>query len=299
MPRRVHLHIGRSKTGTSSIQRTLRDNTAALATLGYCYPGAARNHNDIVRHLAKGDVNATRGVLEEISAAPGDVIVSAEGFQDLPPEKARAWLEAFDVRVIVYLREQAAALASAYQQWIKGRLETRTFEQFVESRGVIDYVGFLDAWADSFGRNALTIRLYEREELVGGDAVLDFLSLLRIDPAELSIDPTDANPSIAGPLLEAKRRLNETYPGSAEELRSKTYAALQNLARANPAYRGAFVPAMDDVLQIRARCRASNLGLARNYLGRERAFREPPAPNTNPLDENAVVELLAALNALL
>lgn len=256
--KRAFVHIGRGKTGTTAIQRALAANRILLAELGFTYPGSTRNHNPIVGELPDGAGAAS--IAAEVRAAPGHGLISAEGLQNLPAAKVREWLLGLDVQIIVYLRDQAEVIASAYQQAVKAELETGAFEDFVIRCGVQDYRPFLRDWATVFGRENMTIRFYQKD-----DVVPSFLEVLGIrDHAPFLLDLPDPNPSIAGELLETKRRLNETWTGTAEDLRKETYDALRLLANKNSAWRGSV---LDEALaqRIRAAHWECNAGLASEF----------------------------------
>lgn len=295
MAKRVFLHIGRAKTGSSSIQRTLRDNTKRLAALGFCYPGEKRNHNYVVQSLADKDLCGAEALLREVREAESDVIVSGEGFQNLRPAIVREWLGTLDVQVIVYLREQAEVLASSYQQRVKDGLVTSSFEEYAETFSTIDYVPFLDAWSEAFGRDHLTVRIYDTASFANESVVLDLLTIVGIDPGSLVIDGTDANPSIAGPLLEAKRRLNLAYRGTEQDLRAKTYQALLAAARTRPNYRGAIAADPAFIAKIRSECAVANQTLAHKYFGGDTAFHLKQWPTPSPFDESQVADALIAV----
>lgn len=268
----VFLHIGRQKTGTTAIQKALSENRAALAELGVLYPGTRRHHHEIAFALS-GAQNAGAAeaaqIRSEIVAAPGRVIVSSEGLQNVPPAAMRDWLGSAAVHVIVYLREQAEAFASHYQQHVKAELETTPFEQYVAPLSA-DYGPFLDSWANTFGRENMTVRAYDPQ----ADALLDFLAIVDVAPAALRLSNVDPNPSIAGALLEAKRRCNGRFTGDLAELRAATYPTLLALANENPRYRGRVGAAPDVLARVRSKHAPQNMAMAQRYLARDVAFAE-------------------------
>lgn len=278
MAKRVILHIGRAKTGTTAIQRALQENRAHLATLGFDYPSERRDHNYAVHPpRLSPDAPALRA---HIDAGERDVIISAEGLQHVPPAEVRAWLAGLDVRVVVFLREQAEALASAYQQIVRAKLYAETFPQYL-ARNALDYAAFLDAWVDQFGRDNVIVRIYDRERF--GDSVPQFLDILGIrDHTPFLLDGPDPNPSIAGALLEAKRRFNAACTGDFIDIRDRTYARMTQLALSRADYRGVvdFPEAL--LADTRQAHLASNERLARDFFGGEapfvaRPWRTPPA----------------------
>lgn len=285
--KRVYLHIGRSKTGSTAIQRALSTNRDALARSGFCYPGQGHDHSCVVRGFRGSQPHAedTARLATAIRETPLDVILSAEGLMLFPPAQVSDWLAGLSVRVIVYIREQAEAIASGYQQEVKANLEATPFADFAP-RFHIPYDRFLDPWAGVFGRENMSVRVYDRDALFKGDLVSDFLSIVGIaDASAFTADGSDPNPSIAGALLEAKRRINAGFSGSPEELRRATYPMLLALANENPAWRGRVAADRGLIDGIRAKHRPSNEMVARLYLGRDFAFWDRPWPETAQFTE--------------
>lgn len=285
---RVILHIGRSKTGSTAVQRALSRNRESLSAQGYTYPGIGLDHAEVVYALA-GDRSAewcANKISREIRTADNSVILSSEGFENVEPALVREWLDGLDVRVVVYLREQAAALSSAYQQYVKGELESETFEVFA-SRYHIDYHEFVEGWARVFGRANMIARTYDGDS----DVVEDFLWILGVDDAATyRVDEPDPNPSVAGALLEAKRRLNSIFKGTAASLRDITYQAILDLTVEHKNYRGGISTSELFVEDVRRLHRNSNERLARTYFGRQTAFRERPLQSAARFTEADVLE---------
>lgn len=264
---KLFIHIGYYKTGTTAIQQALESNRAVLAARGVTYPRSGREHNHLDLALSLVDeqdapesvIAEARRIREEVDAAEGDVVLSAEGFVRVRPAVLREWCGDANAIIIVYLRDQAEAFASQYQQQVKDGLLSKTFEAFACS-AIADHTKFLARWEDAFGRENLRVRAYGES-----DVVLDFLGLTGIDPTGLEISKTHANPSIAGALLEAKRRINAVFPGTARELLRLSWGWLIELAREQPQYRGRVAATPEFIEAIRARHRECNAVLAETY----------------------------------
>lgn len=280
MARRVFLHIGRAKTGSTAIQRALAENRRLLRVYDYAFPGRGLDHSEILPDL-KGPI--ATALLDEVRACPGDAIISTEGLQNIDPTRAREWLAEFDVRVVVYLREQAAMLASGWAQVVHGHLETCSLEEYIGYAGIVDYCDFLQPWADVFGKQNLIVRIYDRRLFPKGDVVADFLRVVGMPALEpFFLDHlTDSNPTLSGDLLEAKRRINAAWTRSEAELRELIYAPLSMLATTNKDWRGLKLDP-DLAAAVRETHRACNARLAREYLGCEIAF---PSAAPEPVKE--------------
>jgi hypothetical protein len=124
MKRKIFLHIGFGKTGTTSIQKTLLENRYALLNKGVLYPstgivdGAHRglfplNHNEL-------DVGIFSELISEIEKSESEkVVLSSENMSFLNEsyvEKISGCFENFDVRVIFYVRNQVSLIESSFLQ---------------------------------------------------------------------------------------------------------------------------------------------------------------------------------------
>lgn len=302
MVKRVFLHIGRHKTGTTALQYALDHAPEALGEAGFAYPSASisSDHAYLARwlnpHIKKYaspvEVEDTRRAVEalicDLERINKDVILSSEGLQDVPPDELAQLFSKYDVRIVVFLREQAEYLASAYQQEVKARTPIDKFPEWVLRVLPFRYGGWLAKWISIFGEEKFTIKVYDKELMIDGDIVADFLSVFGIDSAPFkSKNKTDANPSIKGALLEAKRRIN--YLGyNVDELRRATYGALRNLPNQIAQYRGVLDCDPSVIEMIRARCAEDNRGIAEKYFGRSDLFPLRPFPNEPPPTEEAV-----------
>ena len=135
--RRVVLHVGPSKTGTTSLQRALAEHRATLRVHGICYPEtipASREgqHSlawDILRatgHAVRGPGRASLSWPRALAAARADrahtLLISSEEFSDFDAPamiRLRENLGAIPVEIIFALRDPAAVIASAWRQGVK------------------------------------------------------------------------------------------------------------------------------------------------------------------------------------
>ncbi|MBC6406059.1 MAG: hypothetical protein GDA41_10135 [Rhodospirillales bacterium] len=169
-----YLHIGLSKTGTTSLQRALAHSRGKLSKNGILYPyiGRYRTHNFIVRGLVnmpnfgltqtshplsigvrrkqtlnfQRQMNARRSEIcriieKEIEAFPGDVmIVSAELFDRLlDREDCRRVLEYFrkycnNIKICVYIRNPLDFMVSLIREFIDK--SSKTIENMESLEGI-------------------------------------------------------------------------------------------------------------------------------------------------------------------
>lgn len=199
--RRLLVHAGLHKTGTTAIQEYLAPLASALRARGVLYPAAGRpggalvGHHNIAWQLAgdrrfrarHGDLDAVAG---EIADFDGDAVVSSEDFETalceprrLLPLLRHAALAEHDVTVLVYLRDQASYLESLFFEMLHHGLaeEPARLCETVLRHGelrhadwsfLFDPARLLDEWA-ALAPARLVLRGY-----APGAAVTDLLGLL-------------------------------------------------------------------------------------------------------------------------
>ena len=218
----IHLHIGLNKTGTSSIQDFFSMNAERLLREdGLCYPSAGRSataHHDLSKWLKTPEGKAATPqspvvatLLDELRQAPR-ALLSSEDFHTLGASQVAHLahlLKGHRVRVVLYLREHVAYLASWYQQNVQATNQTCSFGAFAQQtrKPLHRVAGF---WAESFGAANVTLRLYDRAQLVGGDVVQDLAAQIGLagDLQRFERKPFESNPSVTGNLLFIKRLAN-------------------------------------------------------------------------------------------
>ena len=253
MPRELILHIGMSKTGSSSIQYLLDINRSALLAQGFSYPGktAGNSHallataftsfpvmlNDTEHKTWQGRapevaIGSYIAELEaEVAGLPhrvSRIILSAEQFGKYQRTQADIRrLRDFVVRladrciVVVYLRRQDEHFASLYSQFLRwGKIGEPDMQKLNPLHQDYDYADLLARWADVFGKQNVVPRLFERPAGKHFDVVADFAGLCGFDLAPLRLH-TDVNRNqsmnLAGQevLRRLGARLSRDTPGGA------------------------------------------------------------------------------------
>jgi len=246
------LHIGLSKTGTSSIQRVLGGQRVALAKLGVCYPASPgwANHGMLPASLVPlsrlGHFNPAlwdgigaearlaqfrREFAAEMAALPAStrlVILSAEQCGGLLTTREdiarlRDLLAPFaaPIRVVVYLRRQDQHAASGYTQALRvaGINPPALPKAGPDRLPHYDYARMLEDWAAVFGADAMLVRIFDRASLLHGDAVDDFLALCDV-PLAVPADHPDrlSNLSLTPAAIDLVRTLGARLKARPEGL---------------------------------------------------------------------------------
>ena len=227
---RIYLHIGRHKSGTSSIQNFICNNRDLFNNYDLYYPKAGIRgiaHHDLAglfRHsLVKSEIdkkNAIESALieqlhEEIDQQEKDVLISSEDFQNSNPELIKAAFEGYEVIVLIYIRNQIDYVASAYAQKVWATNYCCSMEEYFNSSFNGDYLTFLKKWNLAFNGN-VRVRKFSRESLHKKDIVADLFYCMLEKKDEkllarlLEREHTDSSPSLTSELLSFKLLLNSS-----------------------------------------------------------------------------------------
>jgi hypothetical protein len=205
--RRLFLHIGAHKTGTTALQQGLHHNRILLRALGCSYAASltAAHLHGFLGPVTPGSflpqgfmVLDPDGLSDRLAAAETETVVaSSENFSFFFQKSAIAALAEtlrpqFDqIRIVCYLRRQDRHAVSHHQEGAKphrqvegelwGHAPTALPDHSPAHELYLDYNQRLGLWADVFGDDAMDIRVYDRSLLKEGDIFTDFLALLKYE----------------------------------------------------------------------------------------------------------------------
>lgn len=213
MTRKLYIHIGCHKTGSTSIQYALAENTETLAQNGLTFfrdnrTPDAPDFPDV--HSWLGPVEEgkllplgfkaieTDRLSDTLAALDTNVVISSENFSFLFHHEPIADIQRSlsrnfdDIRIICYLRRQDRHAVSHKQE---GSKPNRGPEYALWGNNInplppyrsdldlyLDYNRRLGIWADIFGDHNVTLRLYEPDRLKNGNSVDDFFHILGLTP---------------------------------------------------------------------------------------------------------------------
>lgn len=207
MKKKILVHIGLHKTGTSAVQLALNNNRRLLKDFGFLYPVAGCHyywgqHNlawEILAHpMYDPSKSGWKEFFREVESFEGSVVLSAEAFSTFSLvhiEELKKRLKDFDVEILLYLRGQVEWLQSFWCELAKGRqnaIEVPDLDSWVLSvarspdvfpsspagKRLGDFSVMLENWTSVFSHDSVTVRSFEKS--IKGDLVEDFLSDLGV-----------------------------------------------------------------------------------------------------------------------
>jgi hypothetical protein len=216
--KRIVLHIGSPKSGTTTLQHLLVKFEDELLREGVLYPRSGRTAGGAgAHHLLCSSV---RGVysplnghrpwsdfLEELGRAEArTIVISSEEFgrcSESEVLRVRQYLEAYPVTVLVYLRNPLKFMVSWYKQNVKMGHYGGTFGSFIrEQHHVCDYGRRLERWVKVFGQEQMMVRIYDKVKSAPS-LEEDFLNILDVEPGRLLNGPAAKKPLNVSPADEA------------------------------------------------------------------------------------------------
>lgn len=263
--RRLYVHIGMQKTGTSYLQGAMLRNRAVLADQGLdLVPPTKRETFELMllvrdRYRPALDPASVPESLEKFSAAlrrsPGTrALVSQESLAVAGPHQIRRLLDACgdrEVHVIVTVRDLARQLPSSWQQLIKSG-GTATYMRFVrqararEQEGSdvgpwthLNVLAVLARWSEAVGPERIHVVTVPPAGSPPTALLERYCSVLGVDPDRMAPEETRGNVSLGRVQAELLRRVNSELPAEMRPRQvygavGKRFFATQILAAQTP-----------------------------------------------------------------
>lgn len=210
--KKVFIHAGGPKTGTSALQYFLLKNRKRLLKSGCIYPKHYLDSNNISSGHADlvldGEIHKKRSdaIMKQINKHPDkDVILSSEIFI-FYLKKIYSLFP--DAKIIYYLRRPDSLTVSAYAQGIKRHGVKEKF-RIEDIERYIPFYRLLETVEDTYTTEQIIYRIYDYSQFKGGSLFADFLSILGIEKDDSFVEPERViNSSYTLSALEFKRLLN-------------------------------------------------------------------------------------------
>ncbi len=231
MAKVVYLHIGAAKTGTSWLQRVLRQNRRRLREDGYLHPADNFQASQDLRGVNfQGYADprvpgAWDRLVHEVGSWPDAVAISHENFAQADPEhveRAARELGAGELHVVYTARDLARQVPAMWQEGLKNRRRL-SFADFVgdvqrsyaldpAERGAFwrsqDAAWVLGKWTRHVPPENIHVVTVPRSGAPSGLLWDRFAGCLGLDPAEYEFPPGRANTSVGAVEAALLRRLN-------------------------------------------------------------------------------------------
>lgn len=224
--RRVIIHVGPHKTGSTAIQRYFSQNRLEIESLGVSYLHNSVTHQ-AAQHMAREEYEQAecqlRSIGEMISHAQGGtVILSQEDFcGDLPGRSSQRaiypkmlknfrcisrHLKPHRVEFLFILRNEADWLRSCYHQHLRFRTRFCSFDQFFLHYGdSMRWSEKLKKIQSHFDKSFVAVP-YSKELDAGVNAVLELANLSGVTP---QIRPSSENVTVSSEKIRLLERINK------------------------------------------------------------------------------------------
>lgn len=311
----VCIHIGSDKAGSTAIQAFAFRNAVPLAQRGlHVVPSRFDHHGPIRQELVAGGRAELDRAVEAIRRSPAPRhLLTFEGFYHLEGERLDTFVRAFDglaLEVVYYVRRRSDHFRSGAAQNMKlNKAERRDKDcgilfggEYPRQLKLHDYAATVRRWQKALRRagwpDAFRLRVYEKSSFVGGDLLVDFFSRLGVLRADESPQkaPFVALPGSINPSLSpaAQYLMVMSHVLGLDDRRRRQLKDLMVAADDPAARKHTLVP--DELAhEMDRRHEAQDRELAREFLGRDTLFVEPPQFVHAPPGSQAFVDLLRGL----
>ena len=282
----IIIHIGRHKTGTTSIQHFLALNEDLLLNqYGIYYPDIGRDplmkyHHPLFRDWAENkknlDLQLINKIIENAKRKSASRILLSSEILSRDSITETKWLqlkEAFneEILIIVYLRRQDKYLQSMYaEEILHGLIKSKS--TIKDTKTNLDYFQFLAPICRTFTKNRIIVKSFDRAIKLG--LYQDFVKNLGITlNDEFQLPPDNLNQSLPWRYLNIVRYAND-YPSIRRLfINNISMRLIISLAKISPSFFNTPLPLTEEQRQeILSRYEESNKMVARKYLGEEDLF---------------------------
>jgi hypothetical protein len=228
MARRIYLHVGTMKSGTTYLQQLFDLNKDRLADQEILWQGATRNRDAMLAFLGSRRSNRPperrwQGFSRRVRRYPGDVLISCEimaPWKHKATQRLRDELGDADVRLLVTARDLTKVVPSHWQETVKNGA-TLAWKEWIgrvcqgpeaTDSGVRFWRGqylpeVLDAWSTIATPGQVYV-VTAPQHAVGPEVLWTrFAAALENPPAAVE-QPTRSNPSLGAVSAELMRRMN-------------------------------------------------------------------------------------------
>jgi hypothetical protein len=310
LKKRLILHAGVHRTGTTSIQHALYSNAENLLRAGILYPKPIDGSDSINHQRLAWDISEQVSAFPELrtwaaSLAQSDahtVVLSAEDFCRIRNlDFLACFSDYFEIEIAIYLRRQDVWVNSWYNQHIKwpfdetlARCKPLEFLGHLPSFHWLNYFETLERWRKVIGKDRIHIGVLEKGQIE--DPLADLCDFCGVDIVLERFSDIRANESLPAGAIAMLRVLGiARYGAHIRNLLIDSAAKLPGSADSN-----VYPSALRRM--ILARYAAGNQMVAEQFLGRkdrilfrDQDFAEMSPDGARPPDENQLLRFARIL----
>lgn len=311
--RKLFLHVGTEKTGSTAIQHALRENEKQLKKEGIRDIGRPSGFRKIIETDCLDDDIINKSIKElsarikrEILFRRNTFIISEETFSGnitkgytnsrIVAETLKRISEPLNVEVfiVIYLRRQDKFVESAYTQQIKEG-DSLAFDDFVKriNQNWFNWEILTENYAKFFGKKNTIVKRYSKDALPTKDCIVQgFGEIVGSKTLKGHKMQTRSNPGYSRDALEIAKMLNSNLnPTEKEKLRY----ILQKIS-SKKRYDNYSYFYFKERLEFLSRYKLSNAAVVQKYFNDTQLFKKPvKSSNKNDYqglkDETLVVHL--------
>ena len=232
-PRRVFLHIGLPKTGTTYLQEIVWSNRDRLAADGVFLPGFGHREHlwaaldlqerpRLARRHEKAP-GAWQRLVAEAAAQPADVLLTHEFFCGATAEQASRAVAAFpdaEVHLVVTARDAASVVSAGWQESVKNGssvdLDSVMAGQAAGgpefSMRTWDLAGVLERWTRDVPDERVHVLVMPGRGQPHDLHWQHFAEVIGVDPAAYDVPADAVNPALGIVQIELLRQVNAHLP---------------------------------------------------------------------------------------
>ena len=254
--RRIVIHAGHQKTGTTSIQRTLHAGRDKLRRLSVYYPDESPNHVFLVSAFhqnpaqlrSNADIPAAAVQARDERMLDGlasflkktdcrTALFSSELLQALDQDAMVRMRDFFaritdDLMVVIYVRHPVAYSQSWAQERVKQGAES--LQRLVQRAPCFPYAEKLPQWVNAFGRERIVLRPFETARFKNGDLIEDFIDVCGLPPIAEWGTPMRVRESLSLPALMLANQLKLAGNGPLHPRTTEVLAEIEGARFALP-----------------------------------------------------------------
>ncbi|ELL1873640.1 sulfotransferase domain-containing protein [Campylobacter jejuni] len=212
----AYVHIGTVKTGTTTIQKFLLDNTLQLEKLGFSFLKSFGREESLGKdylldyvslHNHPIAIDILKKAIEEETVNQKNIILSSEGIHATSStiahvKRYHTFLKKMNInkiKIIIYIRDPAEMAVSLYTQIIKHNYfkDMCIMNDMCKERFKHDCnYKTIKLWSEVFGKENIIVKLFDKNEFYQGDLLKDFINTIDLEWDNNFIIPNKLNESI-------------------------------------------------------------------------------------------------------